>query len=218
MPTQSCASPEASAASTSRFSFAFMEPVSFATRMPKGSRKPVSVAKCCSASISVGAIKADCAPDRAAYQTQAAATRVLPLPTSPWTSRFMSCPERMSRTASPMARSWAPVGEKGREEVNSSSRASLSRRPAALSRPPRSSPSAQARTKSSSNTSLRRESSSARMSAGKCTFSYAYRAEQSRYSSATRMGSPSGVQSPAMSSAWRTAARATFCESPTVRR
>ena len=59
VPTQSPVSPEARPASTSRRSLARMEPVSFATLMPKGSRKPESVAKCCSASISVGAMKAD---------------------------------------------------------------------------------------------------------------------------------------------------------------
>ena len=49
-----------------------------------------------------------------ANQQQAAATRVLPLPTSPWTRRFMGTGEQRSPTASPMARFWAPVGAKGR--------------------------------------------------------------------------------------------------------
>ena len=148
-----------------------MEPVSFATLSPKGARKPERVAKCCSASISVGAMKADCAPDWAAYQTQAAATRVLPLPTSPWTSLFMSLPEHMSSTASPMARSCAPVGVKGRVEVKSESSARRSFAPRTLPLPPRSRPRAQTRTKSSSKTSLRRASSRARKSLGKWMFS-----------------------------------------------
>ena len=148
-----------------------MEPVSFATLMPKGSRKPESVAKCCSASISVGAMKADCAPDCAAYHTQAAATRVLPLPTSPCTRRFIARPEHMSSAASLMARSCAPVGVKGREAVKSESSARASGVPAAFCRPPRIMPSAQTRTKSSSNTSRRRAMARAAASLGKWMFS-----------------------------------------------
>ena len=87
-----------------RFSAAFIEPVSFITVRPKGARNPLSVAKCCSASSSVGAMKALCRPFLAASQTSAAATRVLPEPTSPCTRRFISLPEHMSRAQSSMAR------------------------------------------------------------------------------------------------------------------
>ena len=52
----------------------------------------------------------------AAYHMQAAAARVLPLPTSPCIRRSMGRPEHMSATASSTARRWAPVGRKGREE------------------------------------------------------------------------------------------------------
>ena len=44
----------------------------------------------------------------------AAATMVLPLPTSPCTSRFMGIPRRKSARISPTARLWAPVRVKGR--------------------------------------------------------------------------------------------------------
>ena len=49
-------------------------------------------------------------------QMSAAATRVLPLPTSPCRSLFITPPERMSAAASLTARRCAPVGEKGRAE------------------------------------------------------------------------------------------------------
>jgi len=39
---------------------------------------------------------------------------VLPLPTSPWTRRFMGAPLPISRRISAMARLWAPVRVKGR--------------------------------------------------------------------------------------------------------
>ena len=48
-------------------------------------------------------------------QHSAAATRVLPLPTSPWTSLDMHLPEAMSAAASFTARRWAFVGAKGSE-------------------------------------------------------------------------------------------------------
>ena len=83
----------------------------------------------------------------------------------------MSLPELMSPIASRMARSCAPVGEKGREPVKVPSPAPRRTRPCAPSRPPRRSPSAQASTNNSSNTSLRRARLSACMSAGKWTFS-----------------------------------------------
>ena len=66
------------------------------------------VRACCSASSSVGAIRAHCAPFFAAAQAPKAATAVLPDPTSPCTSRFMALPERRSAAMSSMARRCAP--------------------------------------------------------------------------------------------------------------
>ena len=54
---------------------------------PRASR--ASVASCCRASTSVGAMKADCHPLAAAARQAYAATTVLPDPTSPWSSRFI---------------------------------------------------------------------------------------------------------------------------------
>lgn len=61
----------------------------------------------------MGAIRAVCHPFSTANQMHAAATMVLPLPTSPWHRRFMGLPDTMSSTASAMARRWAPVRAKG---------------------------------------------------------------------------------------------------------
>ena len=47
--------------------------------------------QCCSASSSVGAISAACSPLPAARAAAAAATTVLPQPTSPWSSRTIGC-------------------------------------------------------------------------------------------------------------------------------
>ena len=75
--------PAASPASVSRRSLTRVEPVSRAQVRPSRAIRGDSVSKCCRASISVGAIRADCHPLWAANQMQAAATMVLPLPTSP---------------------------------------------------------------------------------------------------------------------------------------
>ena len=171
VPTASCASPEARAASVSRFAFAPMEPVSFTVRIPKGSRKPESVAKCCSHRSSVGAMKALWQPFFAAYQMSAAAQRVLPEPTSPWMSRFIARPEAMSAAHSSTARSCAAVGAKGRLRINSPKSAGAKRSPGLSPRSPRSRPMAQTSVKSSANTSRPRARARARASAGKCMFS-----------------------------------------------
>ena len=114
VPTSTLQTPCSAAAFTSRFCLAVREPVSSSTSIPRGARKPERVARCCRARISVGAMKATWSPAFQALQARAAATRVLPLPTSPWTSRDMHLPEAMSERASSTARRWAAVGAKGR--------------------------------------------------------------------------------------------------------
>ncbi len=54
-----------------------------------GSSQPTSLAKCCSARISVGAISAHCQPASMRCSAASAATTVLPAPTSPCSSRCM---------------------------------------------------------------------------------------------------------------------------------
>ena len=66
---------------------------------------------------------AHCHPARKASHAQAAATAVLPEPTSPWTSRFIGRPEVMSAAASRTARRCAPVRAKGSNRSNASSSA-----------------------------------------------------------------------------------------------
>ena len=110
VPTTSPARPSAMAASATRRSAAFMPPTSSVTLTPKGSRRSASVAACCRARISVGASMALCQPFWAAYQMAAAATSVLPLPTSPCNRRFMGVWPHRSRAISPAARCCAPVG------------------------------------------------------------------------------------------------------------
>ena len=72
--------------------------------------------KCCSASTSVGAISAPWNPVAAADNSAARATTVLPLPTSPWSRRFIGgAPRFMSLDISSMQRDCAPVRLKGNE-------------------------------------------------------------------------------------------------------
>ena len=82
--------------------------------MPNGARKPCKVFTCCCARISVGAMKALWYPARCAAHKSAAATSVLPLPTSPCKRRDIRLPDAISRSASSAARRCALVGEKGR--------------------------------------------------------------------------------------------------------
>ncbi len=68
---------------------------------------------CCHASSSVGAINADCMPLRDANTIAAAATSVLPLPTSPCSSRFIGTSRLMSFQISRITRRCAPRERKG---------------------------------------------------------------------------------------------------------
>ena len=117
---------------TSRFCFAAIAPVRRPIRRPSGERMPSSVSKCCFAKISVGAMNALMYPFFAAYQISAAATSVLPLPTSPWTSLFIALPDCISLIASLTDRLCAFVGAKGRADQNSLRSQGFSLYPSAL--------------------------------------------------------------------------------------
>ena len=67
----------------------------------------------------MGAIKADWYPLFAARKIAPAATAVLPLPTSPCTSRFITPPEARSIPISSRVRRCAPVRAKGKSRANS---------------------------------------------------------------------------------------------------
>ena len=82
-------------------------------------RRRTSVA-CCSASTSVGAIRAPWCPPSIPMSRAATATTVLPAPTSPCRSRCMGRGPARSTTRSPTARTWAPVSGNGSPAVNCS--------------------------------------------------------------------------------------------------
>ena len=118
VPTTRPARPSAMADSAMRLSLAFMPPTSSVTLTPNGSSRSASVAACCRAKISVGASRALCQPFWAANQMAAAATSVLPLPTSPCKSRFIGTSPHRSPTISSVERRCAPVGGYGRLRQN----------------------------------------------------------------------------------------------------
>ena len=68
----------------------------------EATKREDNVWKCCSAKTSVGAIKADCLPDETAVIIAAAATTVLPLPTSPCKSLPMAVSLDISLLISPI--------------------------------------------------------------------------------------------------------------------
>ena len=96
-----------------RRSLAFWVPVSQAVVMPKGSSQPSSLRKCCSANISVGAIRAHCQPASMQMAAANAATTVLPAPTSPCSKRCMGMRRAMSLAISSPTRCCAFVRPKG---------------------------------------------------------------------------------------------------------
>ena len=87
-----------------------MPPTSKVTLTPNGSRRSARLAACWRARISVGASMALCQPFCAANQMAAAATSVLPLPTSPCSRRFIGVWPHRSWQISSAERRCAPVG------------------------------------------------------------------------------------------------------------
>ena len=83
------------------------------TRTGSPSSMRVTVAKCWRARISVGAIMQAWKPLSTASSIDISATIVLPLPTSPCSSRFIWQPVTVSLRISRITRFWAPVRGKG---------------------------------------------------------------------------------------------------------
>ena len=194
-----------------------MLPVSSPTFIPAGDSRADRERKCCSARISVGAIMALCQPLCQASQAQAAATAVLPEPTSPWTSRFMGRPEAMSAAASSTVRRWAPVKEKGSRDKNGAKSRLSTAGPAPRSRPVRSRAMPQERRKNSSKISRRRAISSASQLSGKWMFRQENSTWARLWARRTSSGSSSGT-CPAHSSTHRRASPASrLLEMPAVR-
>ena len=115
VPITKPASPLAISASMARRSLVFWLPVSQAVLTPRGSSQAMSLRKCCSASISVGAINAHCQPASIATAAARAATTVLPLPTSPCSRRCIGTVRAMSTSISVTTRCCAAVSLKGKE-------------------------------------------------------------------------------------------------------
>ncbi len=134
VPTTSCSWPVASRASRSRRRAGGVEPVSSST----GSAPPSSessVRWCCSASVSVGAISAAWAPFSTARSIASSATTVLPLPTSPISSRCIGRSSARSASIASMAATWSPVSSNGsdqRQRSTTTPRAASGRAPAPL--------------------------------------------------------------------------------------
>ena len=123
VPQTTLASPDAIASISSALARPLSRPVRAMTRIPAGSSTLFRTPACWRATISVGAIRAVCTPASAACAAQSAATKVLPEPTSPWTSRIMRWPLSMSVFASLKARICAPVGLNGALASTASTRA-----------------------------------------------------------------------------------------------
>ena len=107
-------SPPATASSALRRVRAGIEPVTSATGIPSGLNQRSKFFACCSASNSVGAMSAACNPLPTARAAAAAATTVLPQPTSPCTSRTMGRSAARSLSTSASARDCAPVSANGK--------------------------------------------------------------------------------------------------------
>ena len=80
--------------------------------MPSGDSHSLKVSKCCSASISVGAMSATWQSCSAARTAANAATTVLPAPTSPCNRRIIGLPPAMSFSTSAVTRACARVRRK----------------------------------------------------------------------------------------------------------
>ena len=117
VPTTSIAAPEATRATISLRALPLRLPVSQATPpwvwLTSGSSHSTSLRKCCSARISVGAIKAHCQPLSMASAAASAATTVLPEPTSPCKSLCIGFDSDTSSAISCTTRCCAPVSANG---------------------------------------------------------------------------------------------------------
>ena len=101
---------------------------------------------------------AACQPDWTASSAAAKATAVLPLPTSPWSSRFIGSGRAMSRAISPSTACWEPVSWNGSRATAAATAAGPASKamPASTFTPRRRRASASWRKKNSSKTSRRK--------------------------------------------------------------
>ena len=94
VPTAIPTSPEATSWCAARRSRAVMLDVRSATRTPSSAQRPSIVRKCCSASVSVGAMSAPWRPASTARSSVYSATAVFPEPTSPCRRRCIGVEPR----------------------------------------------------------------------------------------------------------------------------
>ena len=139
---------------------------------PNGSSSGASLAACWAARISVGAIERTLHAAEMASTMAAAATSVLPLPTSPCSKRFIGAVRAMSCARCSITRACAPVGVNGSSAVEARppvGRRRDRRRPARGFPRARLSAAASATPKNSSNTMRRRPRSISSSSRGAWT-------------------------------------------------
>ncbi len=113
VPTSMSMRPPASASRTCARALPFTRPVRSSARKRVLPKIRKIVVKCCSARISVGAMRAVWRPHSAARMAERTATIVLPLPTSPCRRRRIGRPARKSSPISRMTRFCAAVSENG---------------------------------------------------------------------------------------------------------
>ena len=210
VPSTSAASPASSLASRARRSFAGVAAVRTASGTSAPAHRPVRVAKCWRARISVGAMNATWCPASIAWRAASSATTVLPLPTSPSSRRCIGCDARRSLTISSSARSWSAVSVKGsfaRTAAASDPGPALERpRPSCWSARRRSSITLWSRN-SSSNARRRRAPARCASSSGRWIWASDSPRPRSPCARRTSSGTGSGIRVAAASSAWRTALR-----------
>ena len=176
VPTTRSHSPLARRPSVAARSRAPMLPKSASTRTPKGKSSGASFCACCEARISVGAISALWRPFDAASTIAAAATIVLPLPTSPCKRRFIGAGRAMSSHNVAIARRCAAVNAKGNDAARRSSKpgaATSSGAPPPELRSARRNAAASAIPKNSSKIRRSRAAAAASRVAGRCASRHA---------------------------------------------
>ena len=120
-PTTSASSPVPSLPSRSARRAAGVEPVSSAAGTASPGMSACSVAKCCSASVSVGAISAACRPCSTARSIACSATTVLPEPTSPMSRRCIGRARARSASTS-LDRRALVAGRRERQQLAAATR------------------------------------------------------------------------------------------------
>jgi len=218
VPTTSFSSPVASLPSKSARRRAGVEPLSRADGSNPSGTSVCSVSKCCSASVSVGAINAPCIPCSTARSSAYSATTVLPEPTSPISRRCIGRVRARSTSIAAIAELWSAVSANGSRSSNQ--RAVSSRAPASATAVPeprsaRRRSSANCINNSSSNASRARPASASSPLREKCIAASAA-ARSGRHSAARIRAGSGSATSASASRCSRTSAAICVELTPTV--